>query len=90
MHLTRQGNEESKNVVYILQFYLFIYLKYLYSVSVSCVGWLWPTYTAYRHSISDKCNTSMQQKAIHLLSSYTVLPVGKVDQKIWTKFHLQN
>jgi len=59
-------------------------------VSVSSVGWLWPTYRTYRHSISDKCSTSTQQKAIHLLSSHTVLPVGKVDQKIWKKFHVQN
>lgn len=39
---------------------------------------------------TDKWNTSTQQKTVHLLSSYTVLPVGKVDQKIWKKLHLHN
>jgi len=32
----------------------------------------------------------MQQKAIHLLSRYTLLPVGNVDQKMWKKVHLLN
>jgi len=46
----------------------------------------WPPYTAYSCIILDRCNTSTQQKAIHLLSSHKLLTVGNVITKYGAKF----